>query len=55
MRIALFSGIHANLPAFEKALESIDRQNPDAVYCLGDLVCYNVWPNELADMLRKSY
>lgn len=53
MRIALFSDIHANLPALEAALEHIDAQRPDAVYCLGDLVGYNVWPNEVIQMIRR--
>ena len=53
MRIALFSDIHANLPALEACLHSIDRQKPDAIYCLGDLVGYNVWPNEVIDEIRR--
>ena len=38
MKIAFFSDIHANLPALEGVLADIDRQKPDAVYCLVDLV-----------------
>lgn len=53
MKIAFFSDIHANLPALEAVLADIDRQKPDFVYCLGDLVGYNVWPNEVADEIRK--
>jgi putative phosphoesterase len=53
MRIALFSDVHANLPALEACLRSIDEQNPDAVYCLGDLVGYNVWPNEVVNEVRR--
>ncbi len=53
MKIALFSDIHANLPALESCLESIDQQNPDAIYCLGDLVGYNVWPNEVINIIRS--
>lgn len=53
MRIALFSDIHANLPALEACLQSIDSQHVDAVYCLGDLVGYNVWPNEVIREIRK--
>lgn len=53
MRIALFSDIHANLPALEALFKSIDEQNPDAVYCLGDLVGYNVWPNEVIREIRR--
>lgn len=53
MKIALFSDIHANLPALQACLQDIDRQNTDAIYCLGDLVGYNIWPNEVIDEIRK--
>ena len=53
MKIALFSDIHANLPALEAVLANIDSQKPDAVYCLGDLVGYNIWPNEVIDIIRE--
>lgn len=53
MRIALFSDIHSNLPALEACLKSIDEQKPDAIYCLGDLVGYNIWPNEVINEIRK--
>lgn len=53
MKIALFSDIHANLPALEAALTDIDKRTPDFVYCLGDLVGYNVWPNEVINEIRN--
>lgn len=53
MKIALFSDIHANLPALEAVLQDIDQKNPDSIYCLGDLVGYNVWPNEVVREIRK--
>ncbi|HXB12439.1 MAG TPA: metallophosphoesterase family protein [Bacteroidia bacterium] len=53
MKIALFSDIHANLPALEALLADLDQQQPDAVYCLGDLVGYNIWPNEVIREIRK--
>lgn len=53
MKIALFSDVHANLPALEACLKSIDEQKPDAIYCLGDLVGYNVWPNEVIQLIRE--
>ncbi len=53
MRIALFSDIHANLPALEACLKSMDEKKPDAIYCLGDLVGYNIWPNEVINVIRK--
>jgi putative phosphoesterase len=53
MRIALFSDIHANLPALEGCFNSMEASKPDAVYCLGDLVGYNIWPNEVINEIRK--
>jgi len=53
MKIALFSDIHANLPALEAFFASVDQQKPDAIYCLGDLVGYNRWPNEVISAIRQ--
>lgn len=53
MRIALFSDIHANLPALEAFFSNLETQDVDAVYCLGDLVGYNIWPNEVINEIRK--
>ena len=53
MKIALFSDIHANLPALEAFFASIGEQQPDAIYCLGDLVGYNTWPNEVINAIRQ--
>ncbi len=53
MKIALFSDIHANLPALEACLADIDSKRPDAIYCLGDLVGYNIWPNEVINIIRS--
>lgn len=53
MTIALFSDIHANLPALEACLADLERRRPDAVFCLGDLVGYNIWPNEVVREIRR--
>ena len=53
MKIALFSDIHANLPALEAFLKDVETRNTDAIYCLGDLVGYNIWPNEVIDEIRR--
>ncbi|MFN3301380.1 MAG: metallophosphoesterase family protein, partial [Sediminibacterium sp.] len=53
MRIAVISDIHANLPAFEETLKSIEKNEVDAIYCLGDLVGYNIWPNAVINEIRK--
>ena len=53
MRIALFSDIHANLPALEAFFDDVEKREIDAMYCLGDLVGYNIWPNEVIEEIRK--
>jgi putative phosphoesterase len=55
MKIVLFSDIHANLPALEAFFASVDQQKPDAIYCLGDLVGYNTWPNEVINKIRSRH
>jgi predicted phosphodiesterase len=45
VRIAVLSDIHGNLHALEAVLDSIARDSPDAVWCLGDLVGYGPRPN----------
>lgn len=57
MTLAVFSDVHANLPALEAVLRDIDarlgRGEVDAVYCLGDLVGYATWPNETVVAVRE--
>ena len=53
MKIALFSDIHANLPALEAFFEDVEKRNVDSIYCLGDLIGYNIWPNEVVEEIRK--
>ncbi|MGB0650446.1 MAG: metallophosphoesterase family protein [Rhodothermales bacterium] len=40
MRLALISDIHSNLPALEAVLVDLQKEKPDAVLCLGDVVGY---------------
>ena len=53
MTIALFSDIHANLPALEAFFKNVESRKPDAIYCLGDLVGYNIWANEVIAEIRS--
>lgn len=53
MKIALFSDIHANLPALEAFFSDVEKREIDTLYCLGDLVGYNIWPNEVIEQIRK--
>ena len=54
MRIAILSDIHGNLPALEAVLASIQSEHFDAVYCLGDLVGYAPFPNEVIERIRQD-
>lgn len=53
MKIALFSDVHGNLPALEAVLTAIDQYAPDKTYCLGDLVNFAPFTNEVIDLIRK--
>jgi predicted phosphodiesterase len=53
MRVAVVSDIHANLHALEAVLAEIDREQPDALWCLGDLVGYGPRPNECCAMTDR--
>ncbi|WP_025229738.1 metallophosphoesterase family protein [Fimbriimonas ginsengisoli] len=48
-RLAIFSDIHANLPATQAVRAHIESAGYDAVYCLGDLGGYASQPNEVQD------
>jgi diadenosine tetraphosphatase ApaH/serine/threonine PP2A family protein phosphatase len=44
-RVAVISDIHANWHALEAVLEAVEREEPDELWCLGDLVGYGPRPN----------
>jgi putative phosphoesterase len=52
-RIAIFSDLHGNSAATEAVLAAIDAEQPDARYCLGDLVGYGAKPNETIALVRE--
>ena len=55
MNIALFSDIHANLPALQVFFADVNQRKADAIFCLGDLVGYNIWPNEVINEIRQRH
>ena len=54
MRIAIFSDIHGNIHALEPTLADLKAQQPEQTYCLGDLVGYAAFPNEVTDRIRRE-
>jgi putative phosphoesterase len=54
MRVAIVSDIHGNITALEAVLDDLRSQSVDAVYCLGDLVGYAPFPNEVIERIRRE-
>ncbi len=52
-RVAVFSDIHGNLPALQAVMEDMDRRGLEERYCLGDLVGYGTFPNEVIALIRE--
>jgi diadenosine tetraphosphatase ApaH/serine/threonine PP2A family protein phosphatase len=53
VRVAVISDIHANLHALEAVLADVDRESPDELWCLGDVVGYGARPNECCALARE--
>jgi predicted phosphodiesterase len=53
LRVAVLSDIHGNLHALEAVLASVDRDAPDEIWCLGDLVGYGPRPNRCCALVAE--
>jgi predicted phosphodiesterase len=54
MRLAVLSDVHGNKQALDAVLADIHCRGAEATICLGDLVGYGAFPNQLIDTLRQS-
>ena len=54
MKVAIISDIHANVIALKAVLKDIEEQQVDSVYCVGDLVGYAPFPNEVIDLIKEK-
>lgn len=52
MKIAVISDIHGNIIALERVLKDIEEQQIEQVFCLGDLVDFAPWDNEVISCIR---
>ena len=52
--LTIFSDIHANLPSLQAVIADMDQRELENRYCLGDLVGYGTFPNEVVDFIRNS-
>ena len=51
--VTIFGDIHGNLPALEAVLTDIETHDLTPLYCLGDLVGYGTFPNEVIATIRE--
>jgi len=54
MRIAVIADIHSNIFSLNEVLLDIDTKNADLIVCMGDLVGYAPFPNEVIDTIREN-
>ena len=54
MTSAFLSDIHANADALEKSLRFLRSLNIKTIYCLGDIIGYGSYPNEVVSLIRKE-
>jgi putative phosphoesterase len=52
-RVAIITDIHGNLAALNAALDWIDAEGIERVYCGGDLVGYGAYPNEVCATIEE--
>ncbi len=53
MKIAVMSCIHGNIAALDAVLLDIDTQKAEKIFCVGDLVGYGPYPNEVVERIRS--
>lgn len=51
-QLTVFGDIHANLPALQAVWEDMGRRGLENRYCLGDLVGYGTFPNEVVAFVK---
>lgn len=55
MKIAIISDIHGNVDALSTFLKDVDAEKVDTIICLGDLVGYGPYPNEVISIIRNRH
>jgi diadenosine tetraphosphatase ApaH/serine/threonine PP2A family protein phosphatase len=53
LRAAILSDVHANRPALEAVLASIEEAGVDELWCLGDMVGYGADPDACTALIRE--
>ena len=52
LRVAVLSDVHGNARALEAVLARLERNRPDAIWCLGDTVGYGARPNDCCALVQ---
>ncbi|CAI8699081.1 metallophosphoesterase family protein [Chryseobacterium sp. IT-36CA2] len=52
IQIAVFSDVHGNLPALDSVLKDIEARGIQHKFCLGDLVDFAPWGNEVTEKVK---
>lgn len=53
-KLAFISDIHSNLPALESTLNHIKNLGINRIYCLGDIIGYHSFTNEVIELLKDN-
>jgi predicted phosphodiesterase len=53
VRVAVITDIHSNLPALEAVLADLGHEDPDEVWCLGDIVGYGADPDACTTLVGE--
>ncbi|MCW1963802.1 metallophosphoesterase family protein [Chryseobacterium viscerum] len=53
IQVAVFSDVHGNLPALEVVLKDIEQRGIRQKFCLGDLVDFAPWGNEVIEKITS--
>ncbi|WP_106917182.1 metallophosphoesterase family protein [Chryseobacterium aurantiacum] len=53
IQIAVFSDVHGNLPALDVVLNDMEKRGIRQKFCLGDLVDFAPWGNEVIEKIKS--
>ncbi len=53
MKVGIIADIHGNLEALNSVMEDLERYDPDALVCLGDLVGFGPHPSEVVGLVQE--
>lgn len=54
MKIAVIADVHSNIYALEAVVNDIKAKSVDLTVCVGDLVGYATFPNEVINLIRRE-